>query len=205
MSTSNSNLTYSREIRLSASNNPVAKKRCFYKNNIPLKKTSQLKQRKPGEHTAEKRQEPEEEPDTLLLKDGEDASNTTLARSCSSIMKPSVIHNAANKTRGEYSPASQCDVSRVSPFLQDRKERSITRQNQKSTSGRGKTGWILLLVMINILGVVQALTDCQIMHEFQPAIFDGSGSACCAQADITCNDGSWGRITHLYAALTNPI
>jgi hypothetical protein len=76
-------------------------------------------------------------------------------------------------------------------------DRNIARKFQNNTFGRGKTGWILLILMINILGIVQALTDCQIMNEWLPEMFDGTGSACCVQSGISCTGGSWGRINQM--------
>jgi hypothetical protein len=66
------------------------------------------------------------------------------------------------------------------------------------SSGRGKTDWILLLLMLSILGVVQALTDCQIMNEWLPDMFDGT--ACCKQSGISCEQTGWGRITLMYVS-----
>jgi hypothetical protein len=58
--------------------------------------------------------------------------------------------------------------------------------------------------MMSILGVVKGLTDCQIMEDWLPAMFDGAGTACCVQAGITCNRGcnygqkcKSGRITEM--------
>jgi hypothetical protein len=77
-------------------------------------------------------------------------------------------------------------------------------------SPSSKTSGFLLLMMLSILGVVQALTDCQIMHDWLPAMFNGTGIACCeeiiptsscryvhelSKCSITCvND----RITQMY-------
>jgi hypothetical protein len=133
-----------------------------------------------------------------------DASKTTLMISSVSNTNPPVAikapegathrRRAAKKPRGKYSQAKNqdSDGNRVSSVLNEAKDRNIVRKPRKISSRGGKAGWIILLVMLNFLGVVQALTDCQIMHEFQPAIFDGSGSACCEQPGITCTWGSWG-------------
>jgi hypothetical protein len=76
--------------------------------------------------------------------------------------------------------------------------RPIVRNPRRISSRRAKTCWMLLLVMLNILGVVQALTDCQVLHEWLPYMFDGTGTACCEQSGISCSGGSYGRITWMY-------
>jgi hypothetical protein len=53
--------------------------------------------------------------------------------------------------------------------------------------GLRKLSGLLLLLMMSILGVVQGLTDCQIMEDWLPTMFDGVGTACCLQSGITCN------------------
>jgi hypothetical protein len=79
--------------------------------------------------------------------------------------------------------------------------RNDVRSSQKFSFGRGKTDWIFLLMMLSIVGVVQAISDCQIMNGWLPEMFDGSGDACCAQPGISCTGGSWGRIDQMYVAL----
>jgi hypothetical protein len=72
-------------------------------------------------------------------------------------------------------------------------------QVMRSGHGHSKTFGILFLLMVSVMGVVQALTDCLIMHDWLPDIFDGTGTACCEHSGITCSGGAWGRITAMYA------
>jgi hypothetical protein len=112
MTTSNSNRSINQENRLS-SRNPVAKKSCFTKNNIPSKKTSQYKERSPEETSiprtfaAAKRKEYDKEKGAL------GANTTTLIRSYFNIKNPlqairapegsSLHRHAIKKSRGKFS------------------------------------------------------------------------------------------------------
>jgi hypothetical protein len=195
MPTSNSNLASNQGHSLSSSK-PVAKKRFLSKSNILMKlsqhnKSTTEEQTRPQSFTTKKPQEPDEEMGTLRMKD---ANNTKVVRSIlnsSEAANPSdrSTHQrqAAKKRRGKYSLAKNqgSDGGRV----KERKDRSIVRKPRMISYIRVKTSGILLLFMLSILSVVQALTDCQIMHEFQPAMFDGTGSKCCGQSGISCGSG----------------
>jgi hypothetical protein len=111
-------------------------------------------------------------------------------------------HHTEKKSRGKIFPAKKkgSDGSRDSSNISKRLDRHIVRKSRMISSGRRKTPWILLLLMMSILGVVQALTDCQIMHEWLPEMFDGTGTVCCEQSGIKCDWGSRGRITEMYVA-----
>jgi hypothetical protein len=80
------------------------------------------------------------------------------------------------------------------------KTKSLRGHAIRSSHGHGKANWIFLLVILSILSVVQALTDCQIMKNWLPEMFDGTGTACCLQPGISCKNGGWGRITGMYVA-----
>jgi hypothetical protein len=197
MPTSNSKLQPNQEIRVSSSKNPVAKKRFPSKNNIPLKKKSQPTENTlernfmPLSFASEKHQEQDKENGTLNL----DANKTKLIRPYFNIKKPPVAirdtggtarqRHAVGKTRGEYPSAKIQDSD------------GSRRKSQQFSSVRGKPLCFLLLLMLSILGVVQALTDCQIMNEWLPEMFDGTGTACCEHSGISCTGG---RLEQMYVA-----
>jgi hypothetical protein len=204
--TRNSELPSSRELGLS-SPKPVAKKSFLSKSNIPMKfsqhnKRTTVEQTKPQFFTTKKRQDPDEEMGTIRMKD---ANKTKVVRS---ILNSSVAVNpsdcsthqrqAARKRKGKYSLAKNqgSDGGRVSS-VKERKDRNIIRKPRMISSVRVKPSGILLLLMLSILSVVQALSDCQIMHKWLPEMFDGSGIACCEQSGIGCVTG---RITELYVS-----
>jgi hypothetical protein len=66
---------------------------------------------------------------------------------------------------------------------------------RKSRKARGKTGFVtksallLLLLMTSIFSVVNAQTDCKIMHDWLPDIYTEVGTACCEQSGISCFGG----------------
>jgi hypothetical protein len=97
MPISNSNRQSSQEIAFS-SKNPAAKESCRSKNDIPLKKVSRIKERKPEEQNklpslnSENLQEPDEEMGTLRNKD---ANKTTPIHSCLRKTNPSEAVNNA--------------------------------------------------------------------------------------------------------------
>jgi hypothetical protein len=76
-------------------------------------------------------------------------------------------------------------------------------QAMRGAHGHSKISGFILLLLLSIMGVVQALTDCQIMHDWLPGMFDGTGTACCEQSGILCSGSGWGRIKQMYVALTN--
>jgi hypothetical protein len=212
MSTRNTKLFSNRDIRPSRPKNPVAKKSFIFKSNIPMK-FSQLYKRTTDDQTkfqsftTKKRQDPDEEMGTLGIKD---ANKTKVVRSIlnsSASVNPSESsthqRQAAKKRRGKYSPSKNqgSDGGRV----KERKDRNIVRKSRMISSVRGIPSWILILLMLSILDVVQALTDCQIMHDWLPKMFDGT--ACCKHSHITCHQGDWGRITAMYVDFgkTNPL
>jgi hypothetical protein len=85
------------------------------------------------------------------------------------------------------------------------KTKSMRGHAIRSSRGYVKANWILLLLILSILSVVQALTDCQIMKDWLPDMFDGTGTACCSQPGITCENVNWGRITGMYVSCINPL
>jgi hypothetical protein len=207
MTTNNLKPSSNQELRISSKNHAVIKS-CLSKNNIPLKKSKQLTEQTPKDQT---------KPQTFTSKENQkkvkkgslpmnDASKTTLVSSSISNTNPPVAikapecashrRRAAKKLRGKYSQAKNqgSDGNRVSSVLKNAKDRRIVRKYHKSNSFRSLR--LILLIMLNFLSVVQALTDCQIMHEWLPAMFDGSGSACCDQPGISCT-GGWGRINQM--------
>jgi hypothetical protein len=204
MPTRNTKLLSNRESRPSSPKNPVAKKSLLSKNNIPLK-FSQHNKRRAEEQTrpqtlTSKNPKKAEENGTLRIKD---ANKTTLISSSICNTNQSVAikapegathqRHAAKKLRDKYSLAKKnqdSDGNRVSFAPNYGKDRRIVRKHLKSNSFRPLR--LILLNMLNFLSVVQALTDCQIMHAWLPAMFDGSGSACCSQTGITCYWGGLG-------------
>jgi hypothetical protein len=116
MPTRNSSLTCSQELRPSSPKNPFAKKRFPSKNNIPLKKVSQLRERE--EHTiplyfaSEKLQEQDKENVPLRFKD---ANKTKLVRSCFNIKRPSVTIRAAGGSARQRDAAKKrrCKYSKL--------------------------------------------------------------------------------------------
>jgi hypothetical protein len=75
----------------------------------------------------------------------------------------------------------------------------IERGNMRDWKGQGlrKMSGFHLLLMLNILGVAQGLSDCQIMEGWMPDMFDGAGTACCDQSGIRCSGWSFGRIIRM--------
>jgi hypothetical protein len=208
MLTSNSNIPSFQGIRLFSSKNLDAKENYLSKKNMPLKKTQQIQVRPskrniPRSFAAEKRQEHEDEKGTPPMIS---AKTTRQVRYCSSSSNPSSLtpvlvdatHHrpAVNKPGGKnQDSAGSCVYS----ILKNRKDRHIVKKFRNGSSRRGNpaASWILVLMMLNILGLVQAMTDCQIMHEWLPEMFSGSGKACCDQSFITCFGAS---ITSMYVA-----
>jgi hypothetical protein len=90
-------------------------------------------------------------------------------------------------TRGLYSPtkiqesSASCAISRIP---KSRKNGNIVRNPLKSRL-LNSSGF-LLLMLLNIMGMVQALTDCQIMKDWLPSMFSGTGTSCCSQTGIKC-------------------
>jgi hypothetical protein len=78
------------------------------------------------------------------------------------------------------------------------KTKSLRGQAIRSSRGHSKANGILLLFIQSILSVVQALTDCQIMKNWLPEMFDGTGTDCCSHLGIICQNGGWGRIKGMY-------
>jgi hypothetical protein len=76
------------------------------------------------------------------------------------------------------------------------RQRSRTTQYCRSARGHEKTSCFLLLIILSILGVAQALTDCKIIHDWIPSRFNET--SCCEQSGITCVAG---RITKMYVAI----
>jgi hypothetical protein len=62
----------------------------------------------------------------------------------------------------------------------------------------GKTTALLLLMILSVFGVVQGQSDCQIMIDWLPDMFNGDGTACCSQPGIACQGD---RITQMYARI----
>jgi hypothetical protein len=111
------------------------------------------------------------------------------------------------KKRGKIFPTDprKNELDAVSHQLHDVGKRIEGRRGRAmgyrwSAPGHGKTSGFILLMMMIIMGVAQALTDCQIMHDWLSEIFDGTGTACCDQSGISCH---WGRIKQMYVALIN--
>jgi hypothetical protein len=209
MPTNNLKPSSNQELRI-FSKNPAVMGNCLSKNYITLKKSKQLseltseEQTKPQTFTYDENQKKVEEKDTLRMKD---ASKTTLISSSISKTNPPVAikapegashqRRAAKKPRGKYSQAKNqdSDGNHVSSVLNDAKDKRIVRAHHKGNSFRPLP--LILLIMLSFLSVVQALTDCQIMHGWLPDMFDGIGNACCEHSGISCNQGGWGRISQM--------
>jgi hypothetical protein len=70
-------------------------------------------------------------------------------------------------------------------------------------SRRQKSIGSFLLMTLSILGVAQAAqatTDCQIMIDWLPAMFNSTDTSCCDDDGIKCHAG---RITQMYFAKLN--
>jgi hypothetical protein len=171
----------------------------------PYNKRRAEEQTRPQSFTSKKNQKKDKEKVTLSMND---ANKTTFISSsiCNTTQSVAIKapegathqRHATKKRRGKYSQAKNqgSDGNRVSSVLNDAKDRRIVRKHYKGNSFRPLR--LILLIMLTFLSEVQALTDCQIMHAWLPAMFDGSsGSACCEHPEITCEGGSWGRITQL--------
>jgi hypothetical protein len=65
----------------------------------------------------------------------------------------------------------------------------------RSARGHGKICSFLLLLMLGIIGMAQALKDCQILNDWLPKKFNEA--SCCEHLAITCVSG---RITQMYVA-----
>jgi hypothetical protein len=81
--------------------------------------------------------------------------------------------------------------------------RERTPRTSWSWSRRRSSVGLLLLVLLSNFGVAQgsqATTDCQILIDWLPEIFNGTDIACCDQAGIKCNGG---RITEMYVYILN--
>jgi hypothetical protein len=76
--------------------------------------------------------------------------------------------------------------------------RGISVRRRRNASRHGKISGFILLLMLCIMSVAQALTDCHIMIDWLPMMFNGTGTSCCEQSGITCVSG---RITQMYVAL----
>jgi hypothetical protein len=191
--TRNSELLSSRELGLS-SPKPVVKNSFISKSNIPLNKRTTDDQIKPQSFTTKKLQEPDEEMGTLCIKDANKTKvvQSTLNSSAAVNQSDSSTHRrqAAKKRRGKFSLTKNqgSDGGRVSS-VKECKDRNIIWKPQRSTFMRGTSVWFLLLLMLSILSVVQALTDCQIMHEWLPDMFDGTVTVCCKHSGISCGGG----------------
>jgi hypothetical protein len=63
---------------------------------------------------------------------------------------------------------------------------------------RDKPTGFVLLMMLSVIGVAQGLSDCQIMFDWLPDMYNGDGIACCSQPGITCQGD---RITEMYVCI----
>jgi hypothetical protein len=117
-----------------------------------------------------------------------------------SIDVPEEVHQQRH-TRGLYSPTKfqESSADRVSPIHKSRGDRKIVRNPLKNYFVRRKQSGFLLLMLLNNMGMVQALTDCQIMKDWLPTMLSGADTSCCSQVEITCAWGVRGRITQMYA------
>jgi hypothetical protein len=88
-------------------------------------------------------------------------------------------------------------TSPSSPEKTISKIRGRTSQSVR-TSGLGNHTWAFLLMMLSMLGVAQALTDCEILNAWVPEKFNATGMECCEVYGLYC-DLERGRVTHLYA------
>jgi hypothetical protein len=88
-------------------------------------------------------------------------------------------------------PRSSFNKKRMKPEG-DRGQARIPRVYRMSPIGKYTA--VLLVVTLSFLGVAQAKTDCRIMKDWLPDMFNGTGTACCEQTGITCVDD---RITEM--------
>jgi hypothetical protein len=120
-----------------------------------------------------------------------DDLNMIIARAVPSRTKPLVsFHDPdedAGNARDEYSPAIAQESFKLTDRMHPNKK---TGQRGKTMeycrSRRRKSSWILLLVILSIFGAVQALTDCQLVNNWLPDMFNGTGTACCDQTFTKC-------------------
>jgi hypothetical protein len=164
----------------------------------------------PQYFAAEKRQELEPEEGQLLRRNEENSRegmrelSSKLISANSSILIQSVffeLDNATHEPQAEGNTRDEYSRSKAheSGKRVDRKHPTKNADQRSQAPSYcmfpiGKPSWILLLMMLSILGVVQALTDCKIVKNWLPDVFNGTGTACCAQSGVTCVDD---RITQM--------
>jgi hypothetical protein len=118
------------------------------------------------------------------------------ARSLRNIKKKGKIYRT--DPRKNKQDAASHPLHGVENKIEER--RGLAVRYSWSAPRHSKTSGILLLLGLCIMGVAQALTDCQIMIDWLPKMFDGAGTSCCDQTGITCVSG---RITLMYVILIN--
>jgi hypothetical protein len=113
-----------------------------------------------------------------------------------SFKRPFNPHNA------RYEPTLRLTNALPELALEDKQDTPTNKTKcQIMRKARGKTGFVtksallLLLMMASIFSVVNAQTDCKIMHDWLPKNYTEVGTSCCEQFGITC---SGGRIEYLY-------
>jgi hypothetical protein len=110
-------------------------------------------------------------------------------------LKPSL---ALNKTHSNPSFAASLIVRyNTRNFHQKKrhvKKKGQTMRNCGIAPRHGKHTGFVLLMMLSVLGVAQGASDCQIMTDWLPEMFNGDGTACCDQQGITCQGD---RITQM--------
>jgi hypothetical protein len=74
------------------------------------------------------------------------------------------------------------------------KKKGQTMSNCGIAFRHGKPTGFVLLMMLSVIGVAQGASDCQIMIDWLPDMFNGDGTACCSQPGITCQGD---RITEM--------
>jgi hypothetical protein len=84
-------------------------------------------------------------------------------------------------------PALEEEHRFQSAYVRSKVKRGQAKGKNRKGAIRCKLFGLLSVVMLSILGIVQGLSDCQIMEDWLPAMFDGAGTACCIQSGITCN------------------
>jgi hypothetical protein len=124
----------------------------------------------------------------------QDSCSTASPRITSALKNCSYKHSPTATAQESSSIASPFVVSKDCSYnnmLQDKRS-SSKESRAKSTywgaSRRGKQTGFILLVILSVFGVVQGLTDCQIMKDWLPKLFSGEGTACCSQAGLNCID-----------------
>jgi hypothetical protein len=127
----------------------------------------------------------------LALNENQESGRVSLTRPFISSGKSRQLR-ALKNNRGQLFSSIPKEYVRQSKIKGQRGRAMLYCRNAR---GHGKTGRLLLLWILCILGIAQALTDCQILNDWLPKKFNEA--SCCEESGITC---AAGRITKMYVA-----